>query len=149
MLLVQRENNLFALFIVSSIDSVTLATSRMVSKWNCISAFFWISDGSWQKQWRRPMLWCIDYSAESDKSALDKLYSGLNLSDKLHCALVWNLWQQCPSVWLWWAPRKSSQTHLVQWTTFLDWRWWGTSGRSMDWEKKNLSRWIFFEIGRW
>ena len=24
-----------------------------------------------------------------------------------------------------------------------------TSGRSMDWEKKNVSRWIFFEIGRW
>ena len=24
-----------------------------------------------------------------------------------------------------------------------------TSGRSMDWERKNVSRWIFFEIGRW
>ena len=24
-----------------------------------------------------------------------------------------------------------------------------TSGRSMDWETKNVSRWIFFEIGRW
>ena len=24
-----------------------------------------------------------------------------------------------------------------------------TSGRSMDWEKKNVSRRIFFEIGRW
>ena len=24
-----------------------------------------------------------------------------------------------------------------------------TCGRSMDWEKKNVSRWIFFEIGRW
>ena len=24
-----------------------------------------------------------------------------------------------------------------------------TSGRNMDWEKKNVSRWIFFEIGTW
>ena len=24
-----------------------------------------------------------------------------------------------------------------------------TSGRSMEWETKNVSRWIFFEIGRW
>ena len=30
------------------------------------------------------------------------------------------------------------------------WKWWvSTSGRSMDWERKNVSRWIFFEIGRW
>ena len=33
----------------------------------------------------------------------------------------------------------------------LDWNsgFCRTSGRSMQWEKKNVSRWIFFENGRW
>ena len=48
--------------------------------------------------------------------------------------------------WLRWKsliqPSLTAESYGVTWEI-------ATSGRSMEWEKKNVSRWIFFEIGRW
>ena len=46
---------------------------------------------------------------------------------------------------LWRNQSWTAQTHCIFLFLWIPY----TSGRSMDWEKKNVSRWIFFEIGRW